>query len=87
MSADFLARQSDLARLRERSRRPCPVIHLARYRAVEDAVKLAANRHGVSDLTKRAAIAIALSALKAGDSAAASVARAYRVLAPVRLLS
>jgi hypothetical protein len=57
------------------------VIHLARYRAVEDAVALAATRHKVSELRGRAARAIALSALKAGDSAARAVSRAYRVLA------
>lgn len=82
MNAEFHARQTDLHWLRERNRRACPVINLARYRAIEAAVNLAANRHKVTDLTRRAAVALALSAYKAGDSAACAVSRAYRVLAP-----
>jgi hypothetical protein len=80
MNADFTARQSDLAWMRERNRRPCPVVNLARYRAIEDAVKLAANRHQATELTRRAAIALALCAYKRGDSAARAVSRAYGVL-------
>jgi hypothetical protein len=82
MNADMSALQSHLAWKRGRDRR-C-VINLARYRAVQGAVELAANRHGVSDLTKQAAVALALTAFKRGDSAARAVSRAYRVIAEVR---
>jgi hypothetical protein len=81
-ASDFHARQDDLRWLRERDRRPCPVVNLARYRAVEGAVNLAASRRKVTELTRRAAVALALSAFKYGDSAAMAVSRAYRVLAP-----
>jgi hypothetical protein len=80
--ADLASHQTDLRWLRERHRREhCAVIDLARYRAVEDAVKLAANRHKVSDITRAAATALAKLAYLKGDSAARAVSRAYRVLA------
>ena len=86
MNADMRALQDHHHWLRERNRRRC-VINLARYRAVEDAVKLAANRHGVSALTKQAAVALALTAFKRGDSAARAVSRAYRVIVETRHVS